>query len=72
MRLISLVLLLSGCAFSVGLTYTADDEIETPLGVIRGDRQFSEHFYGSCEHISSAFEKDDVVSLDHCGIFYEF
>jgi len=69
-----LVLLLFGCGtkFSVGLTYTNHDEIKNPLGVVRADNQFSEHWGGACEHISSAFETHDVIALDHCGIFYTF
>jgi len=71
--IIGMVLILNGCAVSVGLTYIPHDtEIEQPLGVIRGEAQFSEHFSGACEHISSAFMPDDVINLDHCGLFYTF
>ena len=77
MRLISLIfiiLLFSGCGatYKIGLAYTSHDEVENPLAVLRVDKQFSDHFSGSCEHISTAFEAHDVLALDHCGIFYNF
>ncbi len=73
--LLNVVLIISACTtVQVGLTYIphSQDEVEEPLGVVRLDRKFSEHWVGSCEHISSAFTRNDRISLDHCGIFYEF
>ncbi len=70
---IGMVLILNGCAVGVGLTYIPHTtEVDQPLGVIRLDREFSEHFTGSCEHISSAFVSEDLLTLDHCGMFYYF
>ena len=73
MRLIIILLFLNGCAVSIGLTYIPHDtEIEQPLGVLRLSRDFTENISGECEHLSSAFTAHDVVTLDHCGIFYNF
>jgi len=76
MRVAVIILLLSGCStIQVGLTYQAsvDEEImENPLAVIRGEQQFSEHFSGACEHISSVPMVDDLITFNHCGFFYSF
>jgi len=68
------ILTLSGCTtYQVGMTYQNNiDEVENPLGIIRGEKIWSEHFSGACEHISSIPQVDDFITLDHCGVYYTF
>jgi len=73
--LLILVFSLTGCGtkVSVGLTMIPHDSpIEQPLGVVRISNNLSESISVDCEHISSAFTSADIVSLDHCGFYYEF
>ena len=65
-----------GCGTKVSLGLTTivndDDGIDEPLGVIRINKDITENISVDCEHISSAFEEHDVLTLDHCGFFYQF
>ena len=67
---------LSGCGTKASLGLTTilndDDGIDEPLGVIRLNKGITEHTSIECEHISSAFTSEDVLTLDHCGVFYTF
>lgn len=74
--IIGLAMMLAGCGTKVSLGFTAivnnDDGIEEPLGVIRVNKSITENTSVECEHISSAFTSDDILILDHCGLYYTF
>lgn len=71
-----LLFVIMGCGTKVSLGLTTiindDDGISEPLGIVRITRDLDEHFSIEFEHISSAFEEHDVLTLDHLGLFYTF
>ena len=70
-----IVVLLSGCAsYGIGMSvHTGPDEyFENPLGVVRGSTQFNDYVEGFCEHISSIPMIDDIITINHCGVMFNF
>ena len=70
-----LALFLFGCAsYGAGMSVHngPDENFENPLGVVRAATQFNDYFEGFCEHISSIPMVDDVISINHCGVLFNF
>lgn len=69
-------IILNNCGTKVSLGLTTiindDDGISEPLGIVRIKKDLDENFSIEYEHISSAFEEHDVLTLDHVGLFYTF
>jgi len=63
-----------GTKVSLGLTTIVNDNdgIDEPLGIVRIKKDITENISVDCEHISSIFVEHDVLTLDHCGFFYNF
>lgn len=69
--------LLPGCAVHVGVAVHPEQISEpeyyapNPLGVVRGERDFSKRWRGYCEHLSAIPYTEAGGGLNSCGITYK-